>query len=268
MPNDQDRSSFRDRLLSRATLVGTFVKLTVSSSVEIVAASGLDFAVIDQEHGNFDRASIDAALLAAMAGRTAGLVRVPRPVEEYVAPALDSGAAGILAPHISNAEQARAFVALCRYRHGSRGFSLGTRAAGYGARKMWDHVDRSDARIATVAMIEDPGAVQSIEPIVAVDGLDAVFIGRADLTVALGAPGKEAPVVAAAVERILEAAGTARKPVVVMIDGFQEVEYFRQRGASGFIYASDQGLLAKSYRDVARQFSLLTGAPGRTQAAG
>jgi 2-keto-3-deoxy-L-rhamnonate aldolase RhmA len=265
MPNDQN---FRDRLLSRTPLVGTFVKFTSSSSVEIAAASGLDFVVIDQEHGNFDRASIDAELLAAIAGRTAGLVRVPRPGEEYVAPALDSGAAGILAPHIANAEQARAFVSLCRYRGGSRGFSLGTRAAGYGARKMWDHVDRSDAAVATVAMIEDPGAVQAIESIVAVDGLDAVFIGRADLTVALGAPSKEASVVVDAVERILAGARTAKKPVLVMIDGFQEVDYFRQRAASAFIYASDQGLLGKSYREVASRFSALTDAVGRTQAAG
>jgi 2-keto-3-deoxy-L-rhamnonate aldolase RhmA len=250
-------------MLDRVPLVGTFIKFTASASVEIAAGCGLDFVVIDQEHGTFDRASTDAALLAAVACGTAGLVRVPRASEEFVAPALDGAAAGILAPHVSDADQARAFVSQCRYRVGSRGYSGGTRAAGYGARKMWEHVDISDAGIATIAMIEDPDGVTRIDSILSVDGLDAVFIGRADLTVALGAPSKDAAAVVDAVERILDAARIARKPAMVMVDGFEEIDHFRERGATAFICSSDQGLLAKSIRDVAGRFSALRAAAAK-----
>jgi 2-keto-3-deoxy-L-rhamnonate aldolase RhmA len=127
---------------------------------------------------------------------------------------------------------------------------------------MWEHVDVSDAGIAAIAMIEDPDAVARIDSILSVDGLDAIFIGRADLTVALGAPNKDASAVVDAVERILEAARIARKPAMVMVDGFQEIDQFRQRGATAFIYSSDQGLLAKSIRDVAGRFSALRAESG------
>src|SRR5699024_3132850 len=109
-------------------------------------------------------------------------VRVPSLNVETIALALDCGADAILAPHISSPSDAETLVDLCRYRGGRRGFSGVTRAGNYGGSAMWNHVDKSDASIGVIAMIEDLEAIACIDEITAVAGLDGVFIGRGDLT--------------------------------------------------------------------------------------
>lgn len=243
---DSAHAPFRRRLLDRQPLVGSFIKTPTSHAIEILGGLGYDFAVIDQEHGAFDRTSTDIALLAARASGLAGVVRVPALQADAILSVLDCGAAGILVPHIASAEAARSLVAACRYRGGARGYSGVTRAGGYGATKMWDLVGQSDAGVAVIAMIEDPPALDVIDDILAVEGLDAVFIGRGDLTVSFGAPTRDAPVVRQAVDAILEAAGRAGKPVCMMVDGAEEARDFASRGASAFIVSSDQGFLRKA----------------------
>jgi 2-keto-3-deoxy-L-rhamnonate aldolase RhmA len=93
--------------------------------------------------------------------------------------------------------------------------------------------------------------------ILAVEGLDGVFIGRGDLTVAFGAPTRDAPVVRDAVARILSAAANARKPVCMMVDGPSEAASFREAGASAFIVSSDQGFLRKAAGQALTDFAAL-----------
>lgn len=244
MPNET--SGLRERIWKRDLLKGSFVKFTDPATVEIFGGVGFDFVVIDQEHGLFDRAATNMALLAAKAAGIAGVVRVPSVTPDTILPALDGGASGILAPHIVSAEDARQFVAACRFKGGRRGFSAGTRAGGYGARAMWDHVRASDSSVATVAMIEDPDALDNLEDILAVEGLDAVFVGRGDLTAAIGAMSRDDGVVRRAVDSIFDAASRSEMAVWIMVDSGAAAEDFRARGASGLIFSSDQGLLRKA----------------------
>lgn len=239
-------SSLRERVSRGEAMHGSFVKFSDPSSVEIFGGAGFDFVVIDQEHGVFDRTTLNLSLLACRAAAIYGVVRVPHLESDAIAAALDSGAAGILAPHVATVEDVRSLVAACRYRNGRRGFSGVTRAGGYGANPMWQHIDAADAGIAVIAMIEDPAALDQLADIMAVEGLDAVFIGRGDLTVAFGAASRNDAIVVAAVDRILEAARRHGKPVWVMVDSGEEVEEFLARGASSFIISSDQSMLRKA----------------------
>ena len=244
------QSSFRRRLLNRECLVGSFIKTPTSHAIEIIGGTGFDFVVIDQEHAPFDHGSTDVSLLAARAAQTAGVVRVP-------VLSADCGAVGVLAPHVASVAQAQALVSACRYRGGARGFSGVTRAGGYGGSKMGNLVDAADASVATIAMIEDPAALDVIDAIVAVEGLDAVFIGRGDLTVAFGAPTRDAPVIRDAVDAIIAAAKKVGKPVCVMVDGAEEAADFAARGASAFIVSSDQGFLRKAAAQALAEMSAL-----------
>jgi len=198
--------------------------------------------------------TIDAALLAARASGTAGIVRVAEPTPSRILSVLDDGAAGVLVPHVSSAQKAKEIATACRYRGGRRGFSNTTRAGGFGAVGFWDHVDAQDASVTFIAMIEDPEALDEIDEILAVDGLDGIFIGRGDLTAAFGAPAMDSPQIMQACERITAAARKAGKPIAFMAGTSQEVQLFRQMGASAFIVASDQGFLrqaaAKAYADI------------------
>lgn len=249
------KPGFRQRFLAGEHLVGTFIKTPATHPVEIIGAIGFDFVVIDEEHAPWDRVAIDAALLAARASGTAGIVRVAEPTAAKILAVLDDGAAGVLVPHVSSAGKAREIAAACRYRGGRRGFSNTTRAGGFGAAGFWDHADAQDASVTFIAMIEDPEALDEIDAILAVEGLDGIFIGRGDLTAAFGAPAMDAPEIIEVCERITAAARKAGKPIAFMAGTAEEVRRFREMGATAFIVASDQGFLrqaaARAYADIA-----------------
>jgi 2-keto-3-deoxy-L-rhamnonate aldolase RhmA len=248
-------TGFRKRFIAGETLVGTFIKTPATHPVEILGNVGFDFVVIDEEHAPWDRVAIDGALLAARASGTAGIVRVAEPTAAKILSVLDDGATGVLVPHVSSPAKARDLAAACRYRGGRRGFSNTTRAGGFGAVGIWDHVQASDENVTFIAMIEDPEALEDLDGILGTEGLDGVFIGRGDLTVAFGAIGMEAPQVLDACDRIFAAAKRAGKPVAVMVASAEEAARFRGMGASAFIVASDQGFMRqaamKAYGEIA-----------------
>lgn len=237
---------FRTRLLRGDKLVGTFVKTPTIHATEILAQVGFDFVVIDAEHAPLDRSQIDVMLFAARACGIAGLVRVPSASPSEILSVLDCGATGVLVPHVFSPDKAREVAQACRYRKGMRGYSGSTRSSKYGAGSVWANVDEQDAQTTVIAMIEDPQAVDVIEAIAKVEGIDAFFIGRGDLTVAYGAPKSDAPVIVDAVKRISAAARAAGKAVAVMVNTAEEAAGFQQFGASAFIVSTDQGLLRKA----------------------
>jgi staphyloferrin B biosynthesis citrate synthase len=238
--------TFRQRLVAGQHLVGTFIKTPTTHATEILGALGFDFVVIDEEHAPFDRIAIDAALLAARAVATAGLVRVASSQPSHLLSVLDCGAAGVLVPHVASVAKAREVAAACRYRGGKRGYSGSPRSAGYGSDKMWSYVDRADAEVTVIAQIEDPEALAEIDAIATVDGIDALFIGRGDLTCAMGAKTNDAPEVRAAVDRISAAARAAGKPIAVFVGGLPEATWLKGCGASAFVVSSDQGFLRRA----------------------
>ena len=248
-------TEFRKRFMAGETLVGTFIKTPATHPVEILGGVGFEFVVIDEEHAPWDRVAIDGALLAARASGTAGIVRVAEPTAAKILAVLDDGATGVLVPHVSSAEKAKAIVDACRYRGGRRGFSNTTRAGGFGAQGMWAHVETQDFEVTFIAMIEDPEALDEIEAILATEGLDGVFIGRGDLAVALGAAAMDAPEIISACETIIAAARKVRKPVAVMVANAEEAARFHAMGATTFIVGSDQGFMRqaalKAYADIA-----------------
>jgi 2-keto-3-deoxy-L-rhamnonate aldolase RhmA len=161
----------------------------------------------------------------------------------------------VLVPHVDSPQRAAEVVSLCRYRGGRRGFSNTTRAGGYGARAIWQHVDAQDADVTVIAMIEDPHALEHVDAILATPGLDGAFIGRGDLTVALGAPGMDSPQTRQAAETILAAAGRAQKPICIMVANAGEAADWRALGASAFIVSSDQGLMRMMAAKVVSEFA-------------
>lgn len=239
-------TGFRKRLLDGEPLLGTFIKTPTGHATEILGDVGFDFVVVDQEHGPFDRGTTDGVLLAARASKIAGVVRVPSAAPEAILAALDCGAAGVLVPHVSTVEKARQVVASCRYREGNRGFSNTTRAGGFGSSGLWEHVDAADAAMTVIAMIEDPQALDVVEEIAAVDGLDGFFIGRGDLTVALGASAPDDGAVSRATERIVAAGMAGGKAVCAMTAGGDDARWLKGLGVTALIVASDQGLMRQA----------------------
>lgn len=243
---------FRARLVAGDRLLGTFVKSLSYPAVEVLADAGLDFVVIDAEHAPYDRGEIDRALLAAHACRLPALVRVPSCSAQHIGSALDSGAAGILAPHIRSGEDARALVAACRYRHGSRGYSNSPRAGGYGRLDMAALVVAADETVSVVAQIEDVSALGELADIFSAS-LDACFIGRADLAISTGAFAPDTPEVAAAVDAIAAAARAASVPLAVFMASPADLAACERLGATVFVIGSDLSLMRRAAGDAVRQ---------------
>lgn len=248
-------SEFRQRFAAGEQLIGTFVKTPTIHATEILGDLGYDFIVIDEEHAPINRETIDTMLCVARASNIAGIVRVSSP--DGLLSVLDCGAVGALVPHVSSAAKAREIVAACRFRGGKRGYSGSVRAARYGGTPMWTNIDAADKTTTVIAMIEDPEALDQIDAIVAVEGLDGVFIGRGDLTAAFGAPKNDAPQVQDAVERITAAARKVGKPVCVMVGNAAEAKPFRALGASAFIVSTDQSFMRRAAAQAHSEFSSL-----------
>lgn len=252
-------SDFRARLTGGEMVVGTFIKTPTGHATEILGDVGFDFVVLDEEHAPFDRGSIDQILMAARAANIAGIVRVQSARPEGILSVLDCGAIGVLVPHITSQSMARDVVAACRYRGGKRGFSNSPRAGGYGRLGIWDHVDQADAKTTVIAMIEDPEAIEAIEAIVDVEGLDAVFIGRGDLTVAFGVASPAAPEIRAATETIAAAARAAGKAVCAMTAGGDDAAWLKDLAVNGMIVASDQSFMRQAALNSLQELHELRG---------
>ncbi len=237
-------ADFRKRLAAGERLIGTFIKTPTSHTAEIIGDIGYDFVIIDEEHAPFDRVTTDQALLGARAASTAGFVRVPD--LSHVLAALDDGAVGIMAPHIDEAEKARELVACARYKPGRRGFSNSPRAGHYGGKDFQTHITESDAQTTVIALIEDARAVETIDGIVSVEGLDAIFIGRSDLALSLGAAAPGDAAVQEAVERICAAARRTGMRVWVPATSANERDGYIRLGATGFVIATDQSFMRRA----------------------
>src|SRR6266481_2259766 len=257
-------SSFRRRFSARQAVVGSFIKTPTTHATEIFGALGYDFVVIDEEHAPFDRAITDVVLLAARASNLAGIVRLSSDDPAKILSCLDCGAAGVLVPHVATIEKARAIAAAARYRGGRRGYSGSPRAGGYGATPMWALVEEQDASVCTIAMIEDPEALDHIDAIAAVDGIHGLFIGRGDLTVSLNAKSSADPKIQDAVKLIIAAAKKAKKPVCVMVASAAEAKDFADLGASAFIISSDQGQMRRAAAQSLTDFKKLVQTPEHT----
>jgi 2-keto-3-deoxy-L-rhamnonate aldolase RhmA len=234
--------AFRERLLAGDLLAGTWIKTPYPHVVEVVALSALDVVVLDAEHAPFDRGSLDQCILAARAGGKPVLVRPPSSASEQILNALDLGADGVILPHIRTAEDGEQAVKACHYVSGGRGYAGSSRAAGYTTKGMAGH--RAAARsVIVVAQIEDVEGVDNIDAIARVEGIDALFIGRADLTIAYGAATPDDAVVVSAVERVVAAGKAAGRTTGMFLGRVSDVPMWREKGSSLFILGSDHEFL-------------------------
>lgn len=203
---------FRARLRGGETLYGTLLNLPSAAIAEVLAAAGFDWLFIDGEHGAIDSGEL-VSILQAVDRDLACIVRVPELGAGVIKRALDMGAAGIIVPQVETEAAAADAVRLARYAPlGERGMGL-ARAHRYGF-KLMEYIERANDEIAVIVQAEHVRAVENIERIAAVEGLDAVFLGPFDLSASLGHPGDiNHPDVVAAIEHVTATCKAAGMPL-------------------------------------------------------
>jgi 2-keto-3-deoxy-L-rhamnonate aldolase RhmA len=175
--------------------------------VEIIGLAGFDAAFIDMEHTSFDLRDIQLMVMAAERVGITPIVRTPGFDPAFILRLLDMGVQGIQVPHVSSAATAREAVLAVRYPpQGERGMAAASRAAEYGKTRLLDHMEASNREITLACMIEDMEAVENIDAIAAVEGVDLLAVGPSDLSRSLGVSGQpDHPKLVAAIDRVREA---------------------------------------------------------------
>jgi 4-hydroxy-2-oxoheptanedioate aldolase len=178
--------SLKARLRSGEQLVGALVRMPCEDVVEMLAVAGLDFILVDCEHGPADVMSLRTHVALAQVHGVPVLVRPGEREPGLVLRALDQGAQGIVAPHIETAEEARSLVGMAHYPPiGRRGFATYPRAGRFGTASAADHRDNA-AETLVIAMLESPQAAAIAGEILSTPGIDGYLIGTADLSASTG----------------------------------------------------------------------------------
>lgn len=178
-------NTVRSKILSGKPTIGSFMGLGSPNVAELMSHAGFDWLVIETEHNGLDAAEVQHMLMAMNGTNTIPIVRIPSSNPVFIQRALDLGGMGIVVPMVKTAAEARAIVSATRYPPvGTRGFGP-LRASNY----TYDNADyftRANDHILITLIIETKEALDNLEEIAQVPGIDVLFIGPADLSIALG----------------------------------------------------------------------------------
>jgi len=217
-------TSIKERLAAGETLFGSFLALGSPLAAEALGLAGFDWLLVDLEHGGGHEADALAQVLGAKSAGVSVLARVESSHRSRAGRLLDLGVEGLMCPQVNSAAEAEEWAAALHYApYGSRGVALSTRSARFGT----DPDPLGTARSTTlgIAQIESREAVEAVEQIAAVDGIDVLFIGPNDLTSSMGRLRQfDDPEYRAAVERVVAAAGAAGKTAGIFFGSAERVE--------------------------------------------
>jgi 4-hydroxy-2-oxoheptanedioate aldolase len=249
-------NTFRDALaVADRPLAGMWVCSGSPLIAELCAGSGLDWLLMDAEHSPNGLESILAQLQAVHGYPVHTLVRPPVNDTVIIKQYLDLGVQNLLIPMVNSAAEAEAAVAATRYPpHGVRGVgSALARAARWN--RVPDYLARAGETISVAVQIESTAAVEHVEDILAVDGVDAIFLGPSDLAASMGLLGQqEHPEVRAVVEHCLKAAEAAGRPAGVNAFNEATARHYLTSGANFILVGADVALLARGSEALAARY--------------
>lgn len=214
---------FREKLAANQTCLGAGITLSDSSIVEAIAPS-VDFVWIDLEHSHLSYESVHSHLIAARAGETCALVRVRGSDVAHIKPLLDIGAPGIIVPQVRSAEEVQGVVDACRYPpQGTRGYGP-RRPSNYGRIGGASWMQQVNRQVFVAVQIENLAALDELDKIAAIKGLDSLCLGPYDLSVAMGHSGElNHPDVQSELRRIVQTARNAGKYIGTGMGAYVDV---------------------------------------------
>jgi 2-keto-3-deoxy-L-rhamnonate aldolase RhmA len=236
--------NFAQRVRSGEVLTGTLISLPSPEICELLANVGYDWLFIDAEHGAFNPQQAQSLLQAA--APTPCLIRVPEGESIWLKKALDIGAAGIIVPQVHNSAQARKIIRHCKYAPaGDRGIGIG-RAHKYGM-DFERYLEKANEETAVVLQAESCEAVDNINDIVNLKGVDAILVGPYDLSSSLGQPGEiNHPLVQSAIDKIIIACQDANVSMGFFGVSAEAVLPYKERGFTLLTVGVDTTFLIKS----------------------
>ncbi len=219
-------------------ILGAFLGLATPALVEVIGRSGFDFVILDGEHGVFSAESQEECLRAAGSVNLPAIVRPPDGNPQHIQTALDLGAQGVQIPAVVDAEQARDIVDAAHFPpKGRRGFGSTTRAAAYGFAPRPHVVRAANEETLVIAQIETRKGVENLSDILAVDGIDLVFLGTSDLSLDYGFTSPSDPAMLPLLTQVITTIRRRGKQCGIHLADLKLAAQFRHLGVDYFTVA-------------------------------
>ena len=240
----------RAALKQGQVVVGTMIQEMRSPAIALLLAdAGFDFFFIDMEHGAYGMETVADIIKVARAASIVPLVRVPDGLYHLIARALDAGAMGVMVPRVETREMVERAVAALRYPpQGERGCSTGKGNSDYRRVSLWEYVHHANDNVLAVMQIERKAAVDHIDELLSVPGVDVALIGPTDLTVSLGAPSPQDPAVQEAIQRVVDAGKRHDVATGIHVRDVDVLKAWRERGMTMLTCSTEMNFIQNGAR--------------------
>lgn len=246
---------FRNKIYGGECVYGIFMKTGDPMFVEAAGIGGFDYIILDTEHGPVSIESQQNNIRAAEARGTVPIIRLPDCDENTIGKALDIGAYGIQVPQIKNADEAKRVVKYSKfYPYGMRGVCRFVRAADYSNMDRYSYFN-SSKDLLIILQLEGVDAIENLDEILEVEGVDILFIGPYDLSQSLGIPGQvNSPEVVSEMKKIVERAKKKNKVIGTFTDTPEDLRMWRELGIQYLSYSVDIGIFMDACRNLNNDF--------------
>ena len=234
-------------------VIGTWALIPSAAAANVLAAAGLDFVIADMEHGVASFETVEEIVRAVESENATPLVRVAKNDEALILRALETGAHGVVVPQITTPEDASRAVAAMKYAPlGTRGFSPYTRSAGYLPDRTDALADQENEQVMSILLVEGLEGIRNLDEILAVPGIDVVYLGVYDLSQSAGVPGQvEHPRVQELIGRCVEVIRRSGVTAGCLLEDLRALESCRAGGFGFVAYLADTALLFDAAREAA-----------------
>lgn len=245
-----------DKLNSGKVVIGTWIILPSLSSLDVIASAGLDFVILDSEHGPLGFEKIQEMVMVCESRNVSPVVRVSGLREDEILKALDVGAHGVQVPNVLNLADVQSIVDFSKYPPvGKRGFSPFTRSGEYGGvdRKQLTTDVNSNSLI--VVNIEGVDALINLDLILTNENIDVIFVGLYDLSKSMGVPGDiDNPLVQEKLKEIVEKVNRSGKKVGTIASSENDLKKYSDMGMTYLVYLVDATVLRDAYSGICQVF--------------
>ncbi len=246
----------KEKMLKGEKTLGTFHEIGSASALECIGYAGLDYAIIDTEHGPFSVETTQSLIRAAKVSNVTPFVRVKDGERNSILKTLDVGAMGIIIPNVHTVEEVREIVKYGKfYPIGERGIAPTSGSsfwyADYAKQGLEHYFQVSNNEALIIPQCETVGCLENIEEIVRTEGVDGIFIGPYDLSAALGKPGQlEDEEVKAVIQKVVDACKLANKFSFIYAGSEEAVKKYYAMGIDSVTYKMDIILLTEAYQKL------------------
>jgi len=218
----------------------------------ILKNAGCQFIIFDMEHGGLSLEKFKTLAIISKANNIFPLIRIPQVSYNYVARALDLGAAGIMAPMVNTKEEALNIVQSSKYPPtGVRGAGFGFSHDNYKNEDVINYMDKANNTLINIIQIETKAALENVEKIAAIDGVDCLWVGHFDLTNFLGIPGQFSSVIYLnAISKIVAAAKLNKKSLGIMVNNQDELKMYSKLGFNMIAVGTEMSILSRSISQI------------------